>query len=214
MMDYFSALLPGIGYTVFVTAAAFAIGVVGGVPLVLLRRSALAPLSVAGRIVIDLVRSIPPITWLFLIFFGLPSVGISLAPVPAAVIGLGLIASAHLAEIYRSGLLAVPTGQWEAGSALGLGRTTLMTSVIGPQAMRVVVPPAATVAISLLKDSAIASTIGVLDVTYRANAETMSHGHGLEFFGAAALIYIALSIPLAVVSRRVDSRTRARYSFA
>jgi ABC-type amino acid transport system permease subunit len=144
----------------------------------------------------------------------LPSSGITLNPLPAAIIGLGVIAAAYLSEIYRAGLLAVSRGQWEAGRALGFGEWDLLTRIVGPQAIRVVCPPAATYAIGLLKDSAVASVIGVAEVTFRANAEITKSGHALTVFFAAAVMYIVLSLPLAFVSRHVDRRLRARFAMA
>jgi polar amino acid transport system permease protein len=213
-MGYLSELLPGIQYTVIVTAAAFAIGAVGGLPLALLRRSRFVVVRGFAGMVIDLVRSIPPITWLFLIFFGLPNAHITLSPLAAGIAGLGLISAAYMAEVYRAGLLAVSQGQWEAGRALGFNEADVLARIVAPQAARVVGPPAATYAIGLLKDSAIASTIGVAEITFRANSETVANGHGLALFAGAAVIYIALSLPLAVVSRRVDRRLRTRFSMA
>ena len=214
MPHYLSALLPGIKYTVIVTAAAFSIGAVAGLPLALMRRSSVFALRALSRIAVDLVRSIPPITVLFLIFYGLPSSGITLDPLQAGIIGLGVIAAAYMSEVYRAGLLAVSRGQWEAGRALGFGEFDLLARIISPQAVRVVCPPAATYAIGLLKDSAVASIIGVSEVTFRANAEITRSGHALTVFFAAAVIYIVLSLPLAVVSRHVDRRLRARFSMA
>jgi His/Glu/Gln/Arg/opine family amino acid ABC transporter permease subunit len=214
MPHYLSALLPGIKYTVIVTAAAFAIGAIVGLPLALMRRSSVFALRALSRAAVDLVRSIPPITVLFLIFYGLPSGGITLDPLPAGIIGLGVIAAAYMSEVYRAGLLAVSRGQWEAGRALGFGEFDLLARIISPQALRVVCPPAATYAIGLLKDSAVASIIGVAEVTFRANAEITKSGHALTVFFAAAVIYIVLSLPLAVVSRHVDRRLRARFSMA
>jgi polar amino acid transport system permease protein len=214
MLDQLDVLLPGVQYTVIVTIASFAFGAIVGVPLALLRRSRFPIVRGAARFVIDMVRSIPPITWLFLIFFGLPNVDIRLDPLAAGIIGLGIISSAYMAEIYRGGLLAVSHGQWEAGRALGLAEPSILALVVAPQAGRVVGPPAATYAIGLLKDSAIASTIGVAEITFRANAETVANGNGLALFAVAAVIYIILSLPFAVASRHVDRRLRARFSMA
>jgi polar amino acid transport system permease protein len=214
MAHYFSEVLPGVKYTVILTVAGFAIGAVPAVPLALLRRSRHAALRGVSRGYVDIVRSIPPITWLFLIFYGLPNAGITFAPLASAVIGLSLISAAYLAEIYRAGLLAVSGGQWEAGRALGLSEPDLLARIISPQAARVIGPPAATYAIGLLKDSAVASTIGVGELTFRAGAATQQGGHGLSLFFAAAVVYVLLSLPLAVVSRHVDRRLRGRFSMA
>ncbi|HEX3804800.1 MAG TPA: amino acid ABC transporter permease [Solirubrobacteraceae bacterium] len=212
MPSYISEVLPGIKYTVIVTVAAFAIGAGLGVPLALMRRSARRAPRALSASVVNLIRSIPPITWLFVIFYGLPSVRITLSAVPAAIVGLGVIAGAYLSEIYRSGLLAVSKGQWEASRALGFNDRDTLVHVIGPQASRVIGPSAATYAIGLLKDSAVASTIGVTEITFRANSAQTVSGHAIALFVTAGAIYLLLSLPLAVVSRNVDRRLRARYS--
>jgi His/Glu/Gln/Arg/opine family amino acid ABC transporter permease subunit len=185
-----------------------------GAPLALARRSRYAALRGIARGYVDVVRSIPPITWLFLIFYGLPNAGITFAPLASGIIGLSLISAAYMAEIYRAGLGAVSGGQWEAGRAIGLREPDILARVIGPQAARVIGPPAATYAIGLLKDSAVASTIGVGEITFHAGAATQQEGHGLSIFLAAAILYILLSLPLAVMSRHVDRRMRARFSIA
>jgi ABC-type amino acid transport system permease subunit len=132
----------------------------------------------------------------------------------AAIVTFGVIASSYLAEIYRGGLAAIHRGQWEACAALGLSGLDAATRVVVPQVFRVVLPTMATYAIGLLKDSALASAIGVAEIAFRANAETQRTGLGLTFFVAAGVLYVGLSLPLAVLSRRLDSRIRARYSIA
>jgi ABC-type amino acid transport system permease subunit len=163
-----------------------------------------------SRTLIDVLRSIPPVTWLFLIFFGLPGAGIRLPAVQAAIVGFAFISAAYLAEIYRAGIIAVPEGQWEGARALGLTERDVLRRVIGPQVLRVVVPPAGAYAIGLLKDSSIASTIGVTEIVFRANLETQRTFDGLPIFLAAAVLYIVLSLPFAVLSRGLDRRLRAR----
>jgi polar amino acid transport system permease protein len=215
MIEDIGKLLPGVGDTVLVTVAAYLLGAVLAVPLTLMRRSRFALVRLLSRTWTDLARAIPPITWLFLIFFGLAeSTGIKLTPVLAAIVGLGLITSAYLSEVYRSGLLAIPRGQFEAARALGMSEPDVMIRVVVPQTLRVIVPPAATFAIALLKDSAIASTIGVTEITFRASVETQQTFDGLTFFVLAALLYILLSLPFAFLSRGIDRRLRAKFETA
>lgn len=199
-------ILEGIPLTLAVTGAAFGVGVVGGLPLCVLRRSRFVVLRAPATFAIDLIRAVPPIAWLFLLYYGLAGEGVQLGSFVAAAAGLGLFSSAHMAEIYRSGLLAVSHGQWEAARAVGLPEWRVMTDVVAPQALRVVIPPSASYAINLLKDSAVASVIGVADITFRANQEAQATFQGLTVFGLAALVYIALSLPLAALSRVMDRR--------
>jgi polar amino acid transport system permease protein len=209
-MDVVEAVLLGVPVTLLVTVLAFALGAVLAVPLAAARRSRVAPVRWLGRVVVDVVRGVPPVVWLFLIFFGLGRDLIRLEPIEAGIIGLGVISAGYLAEIYRSGLSAVHRGQWEAASALGMGRTDLMVRVVAPQAFRVSLPAATTYAISLLKDSTIVSAIGVTEILFRATQSARSMGAGLTPFFVAAAVYILLSAPLAWLSRGLDARLRAR----
>jgi polar amino acid transport system permease protein len=209
-MQFLQAVLIGVPMTLLITALAFAIGSVLGIPLVLARRSAFALLRVPARLVIDVLRGLPPIVWLFLIFYGLGTDVIRLNPLQAGAIGLGLIAAGYMAEIYRGGLLAVHKGQFEAASAVGMGGWDSMTRIIGPQAFRVALPSATTYAIGLLKDSSIASTIGATEIVFNATAQSRTSGSALEPFLYAAIVYIVLGTPLAWLSRSMDARMRAR----
>jgi polar amino acid transport system permease protein len=205
MPGYVGDLLQGIGSTVSITLLAFLLGAVLGVPLVAAVRSRWLVLRVVTRFVLDLLRAIPPLVWLFLLFYGVSS-AITLAAYPAAVIGLGVVSAAYMAEIYRGGLLAVRRQQWEAGAALGLTRGQVLRSIVVPQTVRIVVPGSATWGIGLLKETAIVSIIGVQDVTFRAVTEARDTPDGLGVFIAAGLIYIALSVPIAALARWTDTR--------
>jgi len=209
-VEHVGAVLLGVPYTLLVTVVALAIGAALGLPLALARRSSLAALHLPARAVIDVLRGIPPVVWLFIIFFGVGNQFVPLDPLQAGCLGLGLISAGYLAEIYRSGLGAVHSGQWEASDALGLSRTDSMVRIVGPQAFRVALPAASTYAIGLLKDSSVVSAIGVADIVFRSTADSRATGAALAPFLVAAAIYILLGTPLAIASRRMDSRLRQR----
>lgn len=203
-------ILSGVGYTLLITFLSLALGAVIGIPLAAARRSRIPAVRVLAVGYLDIVRAIPPITWLFLIYFGLPQYALRLDSITSAIVGFSVIASAYMAEIYRSGLLSIPAGQWEASHALGMGSKARNLHVIAPQAFRVSLPAAAVYAIGMLKDSALASTIGVQEITFQAALAARSTHNGLLAFSIAGLIYIGLSIPLALASRRVDRSLRAK----
>lgn len=205
-MDHVTNILAAVPTTLGVTFACFGVGAVLGLVLVSGRRSGSLLVRGLARTVIDVLRGIPPIVFLFIVFFGIGSGAIRLSPFLAAVIGLGLISAAHLAEIYRGSLLAVHRGQFEAAQALGLGRITIYTRIVGPQAMRVAIPGMVTWAISLLKDSALVSTIGVAEIMSVTNQDARSSGSSLTPFVIAAVIYIALGSPLAYLSRYLERK--------
>lgn len=205
MLHQIHVVAAGIGVTLGITLLAFAVGAVLGVPLVAASRSRWLPVRLATSFVVDLLRAVPPIVWLFILFYGL-SQQVTLAAYPAAVLGLGVVSAAYMSEIYRGGLLAVRRQQWEAGAALGLKRHQVMVTVIAPQAVRVVLPGAATWAIALLKETAVVSVIGVQDITFRAVAEARDSLDGLQVFIVAGLLYILLSVPIAALARWTDTR--------
>lgn len=209
-MEFLKVLSQGIGQTVLITVTAFAVGAVLGLPLALLRRSRLRLVRLPATVVVETVRAVPPIVVLFLIYYALGSGLLQLSTFQAAACGLGLISMAYLAEIYRAGINSVHGGQWEATRALGLPILKTYTKVILPQSLIVVIPPAATFAIGLLKDSAIASVIGAQDITFRAFQETQATLQGLTIFGIAGVLYILLSIPIAVLARWTDHRLSRR----
>jgi polar amino acid transport system permease protein len=210
MIDLLVSLLKGVPATLMVTLGAFAIGAVAAVPLILMRRSRSHLLRIPARIYIDVVRGIPPIVWLFIIFFGLGNGVIVLSSLQAAILGMGLVSTAYLAEIYRGGFLALSSGQQEASMALGMTRVDTLRYVLAPQVLRVSLPPMATFLVGLLKDTTVASTIGVRDVMMYASQQAQGGSGNFTPFIFAALLYILLSIPVAVMARVMDERLRAR----
>lgn len=201
MMEILSILAGGIGTTIWITALSFALGAVLAVPLVLLRRSSSRMLRWGAVAIVEFIRSIPPIVWLFIIYYVIGAEILRLETVDAAVLGFGIISAAYLSEVYRAALAAVPTGQWEAAKALGLAPIKSYLKVIMPQALILVVPPAATYMIGLLKDTAVASVIGSTDITFLAFQTSRLTGQGLTVFLIAAALYLLLSVPIAVLAR-------------
>lgn len=151
--------------------------------------------------IVEGVRSVPPIVWLFVIYYIVGTDIIRLNTFQAAIIGFALISAAYISEIYRSAIEAVPIGQWEAANALGLRSGPIYTRVILPQATLLTIPPSATYLIGLLKDSAVASVIGAADITFLSFQTARTTGQGLTVFLAAAAIYLVLSVPIAALAR-------------
>lgn len=204
-----STILEGAGTTVLLTIVAFGAALVLGFPVALMRLSRWWPLRAVGTVYVEVVRGVPVVAWLLLIFYGL--VGLTGAePIPTAMVALSLVATAYVAENYRAALLAVPIGQWEAAQALGLTRRQLFWRIIAPQGIGIALPPSATYAIGLLKESAFASVIGVSDVSFQALTLTQSGNPGLAVFLVAGLVYLALSLPIAIAARTIDGAVRRR----
>ena len=210
MLYQLSLILRGLPWTVAITVLALVIGVIFGFPVMIARNARVAPVRVLAIALISLVRAVPPIVWIFIIFFGLGTGPLSVSPFIATLVGLGLIAATNMAEIYRGGLISIHHGQWEAAQALNLGRRHTFRDVIMPQMVRVALPAAATYAIGLLKDSAIASTIGVPELAFQGARLTQETFQGLKVFGLVGLLYIVLSLPIAWLSRKADLYLRTK----
>lgn len=204
------AILRGLPWTVALTLGAFLAGAILGVPLVAARQSRILPLRFAAMVFIQIVRGIPPILWLFIIFFGLGMSVFPISPFNAALAGLGLIAAANMAEIYRGALASIHFGQWEASSALNLSRWSTLTDVVAPQAFRVALPSAASYLIGLMKETAVASTIGVSELAFQGNQLSQLTFRGLEVFALVGMFYILLSLPVAWLSRVADGYLQAK----
>lgn len=201
-------LLSGIPYTLAVTFGSLLVGAILGFPLMLLRTSRFAPFRMAAILVIAVIRSVPPIVWIFLIFFAIGTGLFPIDPLPASLVGFGLIAMANLAEIYRAGMLSISRGQGEAAQALNFSAFHTFADVIAPQMFRVSVPMIAAYTIGLLKDAAISSTIGVPDLSYQGRYVTELTYQGLNVMGFVGLLYIAISLPVAWVARVTDARLK------
>lgn len=212
MMELLLNLLRGVPATLALTAGGFAIGAILGVPLVLMRKSTHFLPRFLARCFIDVARGIPPVVWLFIIFFGLGTGLIRLTSLQAGIIGLGLVSAAYLAEIYRGGFMALHPGQSEAATALGMPQTDILRFITAPQVLRVSIPPMATFFVGLLKDSTVASTIGVRDIMMYTSQAAQAQSGGFAPFLLAAILYILLSVPVALFSRVMDEKLRGRLS--
>jgi polar amino acid transport system permease protein len=212
MTIHLSQLLAGVPWTLAVTSASFVLGALAGLPICAMRVSDNAVLRSVASIFILACRSIPPIVLLFFIFFGVGNGLLAMSGFTAAVIGLGLITAANMSEIYRGSLSAIHPGQFEASRALNLSRIQQFKDVILPQLMRIALPSAGTYLIGLLKDSAIASTIGVGELAFQAYHLSQETFRGLAIYAETAALYILLSVPIAVFARRADAHMRSKVS--
>ncbi|PWJ88540.1 MULTISPECIES: amino acid ABC transporter permease [Mesorhizobium] len=203
-------ILRGLPWTLGLTLGAFLIGALLGMPLLAARQSRSVPLRGLSMTIIQIVRGIPPILWLFIVFFGLGTGYLPISPFGAAVASLGLISAANMAEIYRGALASIHPGQWEASSALNLGRWSTLVDIVAPQTFRVALPSAASYLIGLMKETAVASTIGVTELTFYGNQQSQLTFRGLEVFAVVGLIYVLISLPVAWLSRIADSYLQAK----
>ncbi|MCU4298247.1 amino acid ABC transporter permease [Brevibacterium permense] len=202
-------LVAGLGITILMTVVSFAAGTLLGIPLALMRTSKLWGVRFPAMAVIDISRGIPPLVWLLIIYYGL-SPALPLEPLPAALIGLSIISAGYLAENFRAGIDNVHTGQKEAAAALGLTPSNQFWRIVAPQALNISIPPSASYAVALLKDTAIASIIGVADIIFLAQNEVSRGGSAVFVFAVAAVLYLLAGIPLSYFSRYIDGVVRSK----
>ncbi|KND59641.1 amino acid ABC transporter, permease protein [Candidatus Burkholderia verschuerenii] len=212
MSDTIVAIIEGVLWTVALTLVTFILGAILGLPLCAMRLSKWYPVRAIATWIVVICRSIPPIVWLFFVFFGIGNDLFSMSPFVAAALGLGVVTAANMSEVYRGALTAIHPGQFEAARVLNLSRIQQLRDVVFPQLIRIALSTGATYLIGLLKDSAVASTIGVSELAFQAYHVSQQTFQGLSVYGAAALLYIALSLPIAWLSRWADLRLRSRVS--
>lgn len=205
----FQIIGAGLGVTILMTVVSFVVGSVIAVPIALMRTSRLWLLRAPAIAFIEIVRGIPTLVWLLIIYYGLGNV-LPLEPLPAALIGLTLISGGYLAENFRAGIDNVHRGQKEAAAALGLTPGHQFWRVIAPQAVNIAMPPSASYAVGLLKDTAIAAIIGVTDIIFFAQQEVARGTSAVTAFLIAGVFYLVVSVPLSYFSRFVDHRIRAK----
>ncbi|MGB3789785.1 MAG: amino acid ABC transporter permease [Phormidesmis sp.] len=194
------ALLKGAIITLQLTAAAVALGSIGGVLLGVARLSKSRLISIAARIYIDFFRGTPLLVQLFMIYFGVPplvrSIGIDFTfnQWTAAVAGLSLNSAAYLAEIVRAGIQSIETGQKEASESLGLGPNQTMRYVVFPQALRRMIPPLGNEFITLLKDTSLVAIIGYQELFRQGQLIVARNFRAFEIWFTVALIYLVLNV--------------------
>ena len=204
--DFLPILLQGAWVTIQITVLSFLLSSAIGLVLALLKLSPIKALSWAASTVINVIRGLPIIVQLFYIYFVLPEMGIDLTAFQAGVIGLGVAYSAYMGEVFRSGMLAVDPGAIEAAESLGLSRYRILTRVVLPQAVRIVLPPYGNMLIMMLKDSSQASVITVAEISTQSRLIASSTFKNQEVFTLAALLYLALSVPLIVLVGRLEKK--------
>ena len=188
------------------TTGGFIVATLIGLVLAVLQRLRIPPLRWLIAIYVDVFRAVPVLTQLFIIYFGLTEIGIRLDPLPSAIIGFGINGGAYLTEIFRAGIDSVHQGQMEAAQMLGMTRLKALRIVILPQAMRVVLPPLGNFAIGLLKDTALASAVAAPELMFRARTAVDKTFLATHIFVTAAVIYLAMSLPLGYLTRRAEAR--------
>jgi len=207
--SYFGLLLQGMGLTIAITTGAGILSFFGGIVFAVAALYAPMIIRLPMRGFAFLFMGTPLLLQLFLIYFGLIQFGIDLPAFVAGVIGLGLHFAVYNSELIQASILAVDKGQYEGARTLGLSRSQTLRRIIIPQAVRAVIPPMGNNMIALLKDSALVSVIGVMELTLAAQQAISRTYRPFEFYLAVAFCYYIINLALEAGLRHVERRIKA-----
>lgn len=199
-------MLTGAGYTLLFAVAAMLGGLVIGFPTAVMRIAPWALLRWPATLYVSIMRGTPLLVQLFVIYYGLPSVGIEFTPVTAGVLALSLNAGAYLSESLRGAINSIGVGQWRASFSLGLTYGQALRFVVLPQALRVAVPSMSNTLISLIKDTSLVSVITMTELMLATKEVIASTFQPLPLYIAAAAIYWVLSLVFEQVQRYAERR--------
>jgi cystine transport system permease protein len=215
MLELFVRSLPllksAISMTIFLGLSSFVLGSTLGLLVALCRISSIRFLRGFAFAYVSIFRGTPLLVQILLIYFGLPRYGVTLDPVPAALLALTLFSAAYLSENFRSGINAVDKGQWEAAMSMGMGYWKAMSRVILPQGLRIAIPPVGSRMIALIKDTSLASTITVVELTRVADQVGASTFRYMEMFLMVGLIYWIINQLLTIAQTVLESRVSRRF---
>lgn len=193
-------------YTLPLSLITFFLGLIIAVLTALCRISSAKPLQYLARAYVSAIRGTPLLVQLFILFYGLPSIGIVIDPFPAAILGFSLNVGAYASEVIRAAILSIPKGQWEAAQMMGMNYVQSLRRVILPQATRVSIPPLSNTFISLIKDTSLASLILVTEMFRRAQEIAATNYEFLLLYSEVAILYWIICFFLSVIQGKLEGR--------
>lgn len=205
--EWLPLLLDAMRMTALLSVCAFALSLLLGLILALCRSSRSPMLRRIAVLYVTVARGVPLLALLFLIYFGLPGIGITFDAFTAGIIGLAMAFAAQVAELFRAGLAAIPAGQREAALAVGMTPAQGFVSIILPQVVRVILSPLVVTFVSLLKDSSLTSLITVNELMLAGRAMSTEYFLPLQIFLLVGLCYFLIAWPFSLLSRRLAAAT-------
>lgn len=190
--DILVLLSAGLGYTLLVTLACIATGMASGLAVAMLTRLQWRWLNALLAVYTYVFRGVPVLVLLFLVFFGLPALGLRVSPLLAMMLSLGLIAGAYLAEVFRGALASVDAVEVTAAAAMGMSRWQILTAIELPQMLRFSVPGMVNEFTTVLKYSPFAYTVGIPEIMKQAMALSALTLRGVEIYAAVGLLYFLI----------------------
>lgn len=205
ILEYWPAIASGVVVTLQVAVLVVISGILLGLLLAMVRAFRVRVVNALIVIFVDIARSLPPLVLILLVYFGLPSVGLTLSSFVVLWLVLSLVLAAFAEEIFWAGILSVRKGQWEAARSTGLTFSKTLTYIIIPQAVRMTVAPLTNRTIAITKNTALGTVIGVGEILNQAStAQSFSGSATPLMMGAVA--YILLFIPIVILGRWIETR--------
>lgn len=204
LRDAAPLMLKGAGYTLMFALASMVGGLALGFPTAILRMSRWAALRWPADLYVSMMRGTPLLVQIFVVYYGLPTIGIEFTPVTAGVLALSLNSGAYLSESLRGAIQSISPGQWRASYSLGLSHWQSLHHIILPQALRVAVPSMGNTLISLIKDTSLVSVITVTELMLATKEVIATTFRPLPLYIAAALVYWCLSLAFEALQRRAE----------
>lgn len=205
MQEYLPEIVDGFLLTCYLALEIVVTGLVLGLVLALVRTYQFWATSFLIVGFVDIMRALPPLVFILLLYFGLPGVGINLTGFEVTWLTLSLVLAAFSEEIFRAGILAVPKGQWEASRSTGLGFGQTLVYVIMPQAIRLTVPPLTNRTIAITKNTALGTVVGVGEILNQATTGQSFSGNASPLV-LGAIAYLILFVPVVIFGRWVETR--------
>jgi polar amino acid transport system permease protein len=207
--DNWAFLINGIWQTLIVTAISISIAIVLGLGIGLMRISKHSVLKTLAGAYVEIFRNTPALVQLIWVYYCLPVLtGINLSPISSCILALAINGTAYVAEIFRAGIQAIPSGQAEAARSVGMSYAMSMRKIILPQAFRQMIPPFVNEAVSLLKYSSLVSVLGVADLTYQAQTLSATTFRPIEIFTFIGVVYFLLCWAMSSAAQVLERRLR------
>ncbi len=206
-LDSFHPLLLAARYTLLISVLGIGLGLIIGTLICAARLSPYRSLSRFAAVWVSFLRGVPLLVQLLVFYYTLPVIGIDVPAIVAAVVTVGICASAYISEIWRGAIAALPRGQSEAAVAIGMSPLHVWGRVILPQAVVMSLPALINELILLVKASSLVSVVGIMELTRASQAQAATTFRPLEVYIAAACIYLAINLCLAALGRYLEHRT-------
>lgn len=203
--EYSGVIGKGILVTSEIAVLVVITGIALGLALAMLRSYRIRPVNALIVAFVDVLRALPPLVLILLVFFGLPSIGLTLSSFVVLWLVLSLVLAAFAEEIFWAGILSIRRGQWEAARSTGLGFTQALVYVVIPQAVRMTVAPLTNRTIAITKNTALGTVIGVPEILNEASTAQAFTGSATPLM-MGAVAYILLFIPIVILGRWIETR--------